>query len=56
VTLDENESPFDAFILKSMIGQSGLSRDGFHTCTKRTARKIGKAVRDQVGHSGLLGI
>jgi len=29
VTVDDNESPFDEYITKSMIRQSGLTRDEF---------------------------
>ncbi|MFA5805492.1 MAG: type II toxin-antitoxin system HicA family toxin [Melioribacteraceae bacterium] len=40
VTVDSNDSPYDGFILKSMISQSGLSREEFYTTTKTTAKKI----------------
>jgi predicted RNA binding protein YcfA (HicA-like mRNA interferase family) len=41
VTVDEKDSPFDDFLLKSMIHQSGYDRATFYAATKRTARKIG---------------
>jgi len=41
VTVDPNASPFDDFLLKSMISQSGYARDDFYAATKRTAKKIG---------------
>lgn len=41
VTVDENAAPFSDFILKSMIKQSGLSREKFYGSTKATAKKIG---------------
>lgn len=41
VTVDENEAPFEPFILRSMIEQSGLTRDDFYASTKKTAKKIG---------------
>ncbi|MHB1686960.1 MAG: type II toxin-antitoxin system HicA family toxin [Ignavibacteriaceae bacterium] len=40
VTVDKNDSPYDDFILKSIINQSGLSREEFYTATKTTAKKI----------------
>lgn len=40
VTVDKNDSPYNDFILKSMISQSGLSREEFYTATKATAKKI----------------
>jgi len=40
VTLVKNISEFDPFLLKSMIAQSGLTREEFYGATKRTARKI----------------
>jgi len=43
VTVDEKLSPFDDFILKSMISQSGYSRNEFYAATKRTAKKVGVA-------------
>ncbi len=36
---------FDAFLIKSMISQSGFSREEFYCATKRTARKIGRKRR-----------
>jgi len=40
VTVDEHVSQFDDFLLKSMIEQSGLSREEFYGSTKKTAKKI----------------
>lgn len=40
VTVDAKESPFNDFLLKSMIAQSGYSRDQFYCATKKTAKKI----------------
>lgn len=40
VTVDKSESPFDAFLIKSMIAQSGMSREKFYGSTKGTAKKI----------------
>lgn len=40
VTVDRNDSPYDDFIIKSMLQQSGLTRDEFYTATKTTAKKI----------------
>ena len=40
VTVDKNDSPYDDFILRSMVEQSGLSREEFYTATKSTAKKI----------------
>jgi predicted RNA binding protein YcfA (HicA-like mRNA interferase family) len=45
VTVDMNEAEFDTDLLKSMIRQSGLSRDQFYCSTKRTAKKINKRVK-----------
>lgn len=41
VTVDPKESPFGDFLLKSMIGQAGVSRDQFYGATKNTAGKAG---------------
>jgi len=41
VTVDEKCSPFDDFLLKSMIGQSGYSREVFYGVTKKTAKAAG---------------
>ena len=41
VNVDEKESPFDDFLLKSMIAQSGYSHKAFYFATKKTAKKIG---------------
>lgn len=40
VTVDPKASPFGDFLLKSMIAQSGYSRDQFYRATKKTAKKI----------------
>ena len=40
VTVDPKASPFNDFLLKSMIAQSGYSRDQFYGATKKTAKKI----------------
>jgi len=40
VTVDPHDSPYDAFLLKSMISQSGYSREQFYRATKKTAKKI----------------
>jgi predicted RNA binding protein YcfA (HicA-like mRNA interferase family) len=40
VTVDKSELPFDAFLIKSMILQSGLSRVQFYCSTKGTEKKI----------------
>jgi len=32
---------FNPFLIKSMIAQSGLSREAFYGATKSTAKKIG---------------
>ncbi len=42
VTVDEKISTFDDFLLRSMVAQSGRSRDDFYGATKKTRRKIGK--------------
>ena len=41
VTVDSGARQFDDFLLKSMIDQSGLSREAFYGATKKTAAKIG---------------
>lgn len=41
VTVDPKCSPFDDFLLKSMISQSGYPRERFYAATKKTAKKIG---------------
>jgi predicted RNA binding protein YcfA (HicA-like mRNA interferase family) len=43
VTVDAKYSPFDDFLLKSMIAQSGYTREQFYGATKNTAKKIGVA-------------
>lgn len=45
VTVDYSIDDFDAFLIKSMISQSGFSRDEFYCATKKTARKIGRKLR-----------
>jgi predicted RNA binding protein YcfA (HicA-like mRNA interferase family) len=40
VTLDNNDSPYNEFILKSMISQSGLNRDKFYMSSVSAAKKI----------------
>ena len=40
VTVDKNDAPYNDFIIKSMISQSGLTRVEFYTATKITAKKI----------------
>jgi len=42
VTVDMSEPEFDDFLIKSMIAQSGLSREEFYCSTKNTAKKINK--------------
>lgn len=39
VTVDTAEKQFDEFLLKSMIRQSGRTRELFYGATKKTARK-----------------
>jgi len=41
VTVDPKYSPFTDFLLKSIISQSGYSRERFYAATKKTAKKIG---------------
>lgn len=45
VTVDMGEKDFDKDLIKSMIRQSGLSRDEFYCSTKSTAKKINKRVK-----------
>jgi len=45
VTVDHSIDDFDTFLLKSMISQSGFSREEFYCATKRTAKKIGRRYR-----------
>lgn len=40
VTVDAKESPFDEFLLKSMMKQAGVSREQFYGATSNTASKI----------------
>lgn len=40
VTVDIHSSPYDYFLIKSMIEQSGMSREEFYGATKTTAKKI----------------
>jgi len=40
VTVDMSIPEFDVQLIKSMIRQSGLSREGFYGAIKRTAKKI----------------
>lgn len=42
VTVDMAEKDFGKDLIKSMIRQSGLSRDEFYCSTKKTAKKINK--------------
>ncbi len=42
VTVDMGVDEFDDWVLKSMIEQSGLSREEFYCATKESARKISK--------------
>jgi len=44
VTVDLTEVEYDDYLLKSMISQSGLSREEFYCSTKRSAVKIGLKV------------
>ena len=41
VTVDTGTTDFGEALMKSMIGQSGDSREEFYGATKRTARKAG---------------
>ena len=40
VTVDSKCSPFNDFLLKSMISQCGYDRKQFYGATKKTAKKI----------------
>jgi predicted RNA binding protein YcfA (HicA-like mRNA interferase family) len=40
VTVDPKQSPFDDFLLRSMVSQAGSDRDEFYRATKKTAKKI----------------
>jgi predicted RNA binding protein YcfA (HicA-like mRNA interferase family) len=40
VTVDMSVSPFNEYLLKSMIRQSGFSREAFYGATEKTAKKI----------------
>ena len=42
VTVDGSNDEFDDFLLRSMISQSGLSRDEFYCSCKSAAKKINK--------------
>jgi predicted RNA binding protein YcfA (HicA-like mRNA interferase family) len=42
VTVDVGEADFGDTLMKSMIRQSGMSREDFYCTTKSTARKISK--------------
>lgn len=42
VTVDAAEKEFSNRLMKSMIRQSGMSRDEFYRSTERTAKKINK--------------
>ncbi len=41
VTVDPKESPFNDFLIKSMIKQSGYSWEVFYGATRSSAAKIG---------------
>jgi predicted RNA binding protein YcfA (HicA-like mRNA interferase family) len=41
VTVDMAVKDFNTYLIKSMIAQSGLSREAFYGSTKSTAKKIG---------------
>lgn len=43
VTVDMGQKDFDPFLIKSMIRQSGLSKDDFYCTIGKTAKKIGKS-------------
>lgn len=45
VTVDLHYSDYGIDLIKSMIWQSGLSRDEFYCSTKHTAKKINKTIR-----------
>jgi predicted RNA binding protein YcfA (HicA-like mRNA interferase family) len=40
VTVKTNAAEFNDFLMKSMIRQSGLTREDFYSATKSSARKI----------------
>jgi predicted RNA binding protein YcfA (HicA-like mRNA interferase family) len=40
VTVGHGKTEFEAFLIKSMINQSGLSREDFYGATKKIAKKI----------------
>jgi predicted RNA binding protein YcfA (HicA-like mRNA interferase family) len=40
VTVKTNVDEFNDFLIKSMIRQSGLTREDFYSATKSTAKKI----------------
>jgi predicted RNA binding protein YcfA (HicA-like mRNA interferase family) len=40
VTVKTNVDEFNDFLMKSMIRQSGLTREDFYSATKSTAKKI----------------
>lgn len=42
VTVDMAVKDFNTYLIKSMIAQSGLTREDFYGATKSTAKKIGK--------------
>jgi hypothetical protein len=42
VTVDMAEREFNDFLIKSMLRQSGMSRNEFYCSTKATAKKIGR--------------
>jgi predicted RNA binding protein YcfA (HicA-like mRNA interferase family) len=46
VTVDKSESPFDVFLIKSMIQQSGSKRKEFYCSTKSTAKKLNLKFED----------
>lgn len=43
VTVDPKASPFNDFLLKSMIKQAGVTREQFYLATQRTAKKISES-------------
>ncbi len=45
VTVDTGYSEFDQSLIKTMIAQSGLSRDDFYCQVASTARKINKRIK-----------
>ncbi len=42
VTVDMAIKDFNSYLIKSMIAQSGLTREAFYGATKSTAKKIGR--------------